>query len=821
MASDSMKLPRGPWDADPRFRLILERLSAVAYVATPDEAGSLIYVSPQIEKLLGFSPDEWLADPGLRIAQTHPEDRERVLIEMTRCRAAECERTSEYRMLTRFGRVVWVCDEAGFTKDADGRPTSLIGVLVDITRRKNLETERERLITMQTATRAEAVSARTMAHTVLERVSDAFVALDSDWRYTYVNEKAAQTFSRSPEDLVGKHIWTEFPEGIGQPFYKAYYRAMAEQKPVLIEEHYPPYDRWFENRIYPSEDGLTIYFHDITDQKRAEIALRESEERFRRALDNIPDVVVIYDRDLRIRFINAATRRITGRAESDFIGKRDSEILPPQVYEPYLPTLKSAFETGTVQIIETHLTLPGTGTYDLRITCVPLLDDEGKVREVLGITHDFTERKRADEQIQKQIEMLTALNQGARQLVESLDLAQVAMQVAKSCVDDFGARLAWIGRAEPGGSVSLLTHYPPGIEYPHQIVVRWDDSPHGAGPTGRAIRCGAPVVLDDISTNQTYTPWRDAALAEGFTTSASFPLISRQRPFGILNLYSDEPGFFDDARQEFFQTYAHQAAAALENARLFEELQGEAARLEARVAERTAQLGETNAELEAFASSVAHDLRAPLRAMHGLSQALLEDYGKHLDETGREYARRVVNAAQRMDLLIRDLLAYSRLSREGLERTPISLGAVVASVLAEMESELRERTAIIDCAELTHTVLAHRATIESIITNLISNAVKFVEPGVASEVRLRAEEREGFVRLWVEDNGIGIDPRHQSQIFRVFERLHGIETYPGTGIGLAIVRKGVERLGGQCGVESALGKGSRFWIELVSGAGIP
>lgn len=812
-----MKLPPGPWDADPRFRLIVERLSAVAYIAAPDEAGRLIYVSPQIEMLLGFSVEEWLADPGLRVQQIHPDDRERVLMEMTQCRAVECERSSEYRMVTRFGRVVWVCDEADFTKDADGRPTSVIGVLVDITRRKNLEAERERLITMQTATRAEAVSARTMAHTVLERVSDAFVALDKDWRYTYLNEKAAQTFSRRPEDLVGKHIWTEFPEGTGQPFYKAYYRAMAEQKPVMIEEYYPPYDRWFENRIYPSEDGLTIYFHDITDQKRAEIALRESEERFRRALDNIPDVVVIYDLDLRIRFINAATRRITGRAESDFVGKRDNEILPPQVYEPYLPTLKSAFETGTVQIIETHLTLPGTGTYDLRITCVPLLDGEGKVREVLGITHDFTERKRADEQIHKQIEMLTALNQGARQLAESLDLAQVAMQVAKSCVDDFGARLAWIGKAEPDGSVSLLTHYPPGIEYPHQIHVRWDDSPHGAGPTGRAIRSGAPVVLGDISTNQTYTPWRDAAIAEGFTTSASFPMISRQRTFGILNLYSDVPGFFDEARQEFFQTYAHQAAAALENARLFEELQGEAARLEARVAERTAQLGETNAELEAFASSVAHDLRAPLRAMYGLSQALLEDYGERFDETGREYARRIVNAAQRMDLLIRDLLAYSRLSREGLERASISLGAVVGSVLAEMEAELRERKAIIQCDDFTLAVMAHRATLESIITNLISNAVKFVEPGVAPEVRLRAEAREGSVRLWVEDNGIGIDPRHQAQIFRVFERLHGIETYPGTGIGLAIVRKGVERLGGRCGVESYLGKGSRFWIELVSG----
>ncbi|MBU2601110.1 MAG: PAS domain-containing protein [Actinobacteria bacterium] len=116
---------------------------------------------------------------------------------------------------------------------------------------------------------------------VLERISDAFVALDTEWRYTYVNERAAQMFGRTREALVGTHIWTEFPEGIDQPFYKAYYRAVETQQPSQIEEYYPPYDRWFENRIYPSEGGLAIFFQDVTERKRAELALLDSESRFR------------------------------------------------------------------------------------------------------------------------------------------------------------------------------------------------------------------------------------------------------------------------------------------------------------------------------------------------------------------------------------------------------------------------------------------------------------------------------------------------------------------------------------------------------------
>lgn len=236
-------------------------------------------------------------------------------------------------------------------------------------------------------------------------------------------------------------------------------------------------------------------------------------------------------------------------------------------------------------------------------------------------------------------------------------------------------------------------------------------------------------------------------------------------------------------------------------------LRGLISSLEQRVAERTA-------ELEAFAYSVSHDLRAPLRAMQGFADALLEDYSSQLDSPGQEYARRIVAAAQRMDTLILDLLAYSRLGRAEMRLKPVSLAQVVEEALAQLEAEIKKKDAQMAVEKPLPEAVGHYPTLVQVIANLLSNAVKFVAPGVRPHVRVWAEEQEGQVCLWVEDKGIGIAPEYQERIFRVFERLHGIEAYPGTGIGLAIVKKGMERMGGQVGVESQVGQGSRFWVKL-------
>lgn len=226
------------------------------------------------------------------------------------------------------------------------------------------------------------------------------------------------------------------------------------------------------------------------------------------------------------------------------------------------------------------------------------------------------------------------------------------------------------------------------------------------------------------------------------------------------------------------------------------------------------RLRDANTDLESFAFTLAHDLRAPVRSIQGLTQALLEDCGNRLEARALDYVRRIDRSGEELDRLIQDLLDYGRLSRADLVTERVNLQAVVEKALAQLESDIRQSQACVTVDGPLPHVVGHRTTLVQVVTNLLSNAIKFVARGVEPRVRVWAEGRTDTIRLWVEDNGIGIAPEDHQRVFQAFERLHAGEVYPGSGIGLATVLKGMERLGGRSGVESALGSGSRFWIEL-------
>jgi PAS domain S-box-containing protein len=223
-----------------------------------------------------------------------------------------------------------------------------------------------------------------------------------------------------------------------------------------------------------------------------------------------------------------------------------------------------------------------------------------------------------------------------------------------------------------------------------------------------------------------------------------------------------------------------------------------------------------NNELEAFNYSIAHDLRTPLRSMSGFAKALLEDESANLSPLGLEYAARIARSANYMDNLLLDMLAYSRLAGAEIVPEVFTLEAPVSELLALIEKEVRDRKVTVIVQSPLGSVHAHLPTFKQILTNLLSNSIKFLAPDRAPQVKVFTTREQGFVRLWIEDNGIGIATEHHEKIFGLFQRLHDNQTYPGTGIGLALVRKGAERMGGRVGVESELGQGSRFWVDLPS-----
>ena len=234
--------------------------------------------------------------------------------------------------------------------------------------------------------------------------------------------------------------------------------------------------------------------------------------------------------------------------------------------------------------------------------------------------------------------------------------------------------------------------------------------------------------------------------------------------------------------------------------------------LESRVAERTAELRRLVEEMEAFSYSVSHDLRSPLRSLAGYAQALQEDYARELPPGARNYCERIMRAAQRMDNLTQDVLAYTRVTQCEMEITSVDLDSLISEVI-EQYPALGSSAASISVDRPLGCVKGHIPSLIQCFSNLLGNALKFVPEGRPPRIEVRATLAGGRRRVYVKDNGNGIDPADHVRIFRMFERAAG-KKVPGTGIGLAIVKKAVERMGGTIGVQSAIGAGAEFWIEL-------
>lgn len=647
------------------FRTLAETAAAAIFI---HRGGKLVYVNSRSLTYGGYTREELLSK---HVWELVPPDYQALVKERALARQSGHQGPARYeiKMLTKQREERWL--EITADNIRYGGEDLSLATAYDITGRKEQESKLAAQALAEQEARQKAEAAEQRITHILEGVSDPFVALDTNWCYSYVNSKAAKLLGREAPTLIGKHIWTEFPEAEDQPFARACKKAVATQMPVRIEAHYAPWDRWFENRIVPSEEGLSIFFHDITERKNSENTLRNHARHLRKVLDNLHAFVGVLTPTGEVTEVNQAALQAGGLSAADVIGKPAWETYwwsySPRVQEQLRVACGKAAQ-GESSRYDVRIRGAGEELLDIDFAIAPLYDESGNITHLIPSAVVITERVRAEAKVR-------ALNAELEQRV---------------------------------------------IERTAELVA-----------SNERLRASEQSV------------------------------------------------------RELNEELRHRA----------EELHG------------------SMQELKAFSYSVSHDLRAPLRAVQGFSQALLEDYGPSLDSVGQSFAQRIVASAARMDTLIQDLLAYSQLSRAELKLQQISLSKAVAEAVNQLQAEIKERQALISVDEPLPQAWAHETTLVQVIANLISNAVKFVAPDVTPAVQVWAESTTDRTRLWIEDNGIGIPPEHKERIFRVFERLHGIETYPGTGIGLAIVKKAMERMGGGSGVDCEAGRGARFWVE--------
>ena len=305
----------------------------------------------------------------------------------------------------------------------------------------------------------------------------------------------------------------------------------------------------------------------------------------------------------------------------------------------------------------------------------------------------------------------------------------------------------------------------------------------------------------------------DTARPPEASSKMALPLISRGQVIGAITVQSNRVAVLDDEDTTMLQTMAGQLANAIENARLYEQIQRDAAELEERVAERTAELAAINAELEAFAYSVSHDLRAQLRGIDGFSQALLEDYADKLDAQGQAYLRRVQAASRHMGQLIDDLLKLSRVTRAETYHETVELSALAQMVATDLQRQEPARQVEFVIAEGL-AAKGDARLLRVVLENLMGNAWKFTAKHPRARIEFGDFQNNGSRAYFVRDDGVGFDMAYADKLFGVFQRLHQAEEYEGSGVGLAIVGRIVQRHGGRVWAEAEVDKGATFYFTL-------
>jgi PAS domain S-box-containing protein len=597
-------------------------------------------------------------------------------------------------------------------------------------------------------------------------------------RFTRVNQKFCELTGYTREELLQKSFTdVTHPEDRG-----------AER--ILVENAYRNgAENWeFEKRYVRKDGGIrwvlvrgtflrdasgeakqtVATITDLTEWKEHQRALTESETRYRQALEAgqfgawewlLPENRVHWSERLYA---------IHGVSPSEFKNTTEffKAMVHPDDWDRVHHVIQMIQEGRPTHGVEYRMIRPDGEQRWLWTTATAFFEGKQPIKMV-GITTDITERKKIELQLRESEERLRLAQRAAKVGTWDLHLDTQQFVWSEGMFDLLGIP-AW--------------HTQPNVEQALKLVHPEDQAKVEALLPELVARGGA--------FNTEFRVIRPNGDVRWLLSMGKIESGENQRPVRMLGVTVD----------------------ITERKKAEELLQSQAQELEALVRARTERLQEVIMDLESFSYTVAHDLRGPLRAMNGFATALEEDYGSKLDEQGHEYTRRITRSAERMDRLICDVLDYSKITRATFEAEPVPLEPLLQGIIESYPALQNPETAI-TLEKPLPVVLGTSSLVVQCFSNLIGNAVKFVPAGTPPRVRVWADQvNNGTVKIWVEDNGVGVAPENYERIFGLFQRLD--KNYEGTGIGLAIVARAVERMGGKVGIEPAPERGTRFWVEL-------
>ncbi len=644
--------------------------------------------------------------------------------------------------------------------------------------------------------------------TILESISDAFVAFDQSWRHVYVNRQAEHFLGRTREDLLGKSLWEEFPATLDSDFGRYYRAAVAENVTKTFETFYAPHDRWYEVHAFPSPDGLAVYFRDASERRRAEAALRESEEKLRLLANTIPQLAWMAHPDGYIFWYNERWYDYTGTTPEEMEGWGWQSVHDPAVLPDVLTGWKSSIESGE----PFSMVFPLKGGRDQKfhpfLTRVnPLKNEKGRVLYWFGTNTDISEQMEAQEALRQREAQQRFLSEVSAAFVGSLHYQSILGEVANLTVPVLGD-FCFFDLLSDDGRLERLNWRHVDPEKTHlrdQANFFGPDQDAENHPVSRSIRAGMTVVTQDISDawlqEIAASPEQLKFLRDLSPSSwVTVPMSVGNRRLGAFTVgYSVSGRRYGPDEVHLAEEIARRAALTVENAKLYDVLR------------------DTDRRKDEFLATLAHELRNPLAPIGNSLQILkMPRVDPEVIQQTRDTMERQLTHLVR---LVDDLMDVSRVMRGKIElrKERIELSAIVARAVEMVQPVMDLQAHQLSVSLPTESLLldADPVRLTQVVSNLLNNAAKYTEP--RGRIWVRAERAGDRVLLRVQDTGIGIAPQMLTKVFNLFVQAHHAagRAQGGLGIGLTLAKNLVEMHGGTVTVKSAgLGTGSEFTVFL-------